>query len=430
MAAERLLGAKSLIDWLRDGHGTDLVMAALALLLPPLVVLAPLGTAPLLLSGTAAAILLSAGTIARGLAGLTVIAVLLTALGLWGATSALWSIIPGHSFFEGVRFLAESACGIALLATAIGITPARRPHLARALIGGVLLALALLAIERFADAPIVHWWHGAPQNHFESLGRYDRGVTVLVLLMTPIAVCAATIWLRALLLVAVVTTAALMLSASALMAALATICIYGIACLIPRLTAATMIGAVVAIGIAIPVATPSYDTVLTIHAEAPWIKSSGIHRLLIWRFAADRLAERPLLGWGMDASRAIPGGKTDFNDRLPTLHYPGGAEALPLHPHDAALQWQLELGVPGLVLGLAIVVFVLYRVGWRAELPAHDRAAALALCGSALIVALLSFGIWQAWWQSTLWLVAGLYAASASRERPTSTRMYAARVSV
>src|SRR5690348_16598815 len=109
MAAERLLGAKSLIDWLRDGHGTDLVMAALALLLPPLVVLAPLGTAPLLLSGTAAAILLSAGTIARGLPGLTVIAVLLTALGLWGATSALWSIIPGHSFFEGVRFLGESA---------------------------------------------------------------------------------------------------------------------------------------------------------------------------------------------------------------------------------------------------------------------------------------------------------------------------------
>jgi len=169
---------------------------------------------------------------------------------------------------------------------------------------------------------------------------------------------------------------------------------------------------VIAIGIAIPVATPSYDAVLTIHTEAPWIKYSGIHRLLIWRFAADRLAERPLLGWGMDASRAIPGGKTDFNDRLPTLHYPGGAEALPLHPHDAALQLQLELGLPGLVLGLGIVVFVVYRVGWRAELSAHERAAALALCGSALIVALLSFGIWQAWWQATLWLVAALYCAN------------------
>jgi O-antigen ligase len=175
---------------------------------------------------------------------------------------------------------------------------------------------------------------------------------------------------------------------------------------------------IVAIGIAIPAATPSYDRVLTIHAEAPWIKWSGIHRLLIWRFAANHVAERPVLGWGMDASRAIPGGKTDFNDILPTLHYPSNAEALPLHPHDAALQWQLELGVPGLALGLAIVVFVLYRVGWRDTLPAHERAAALALCSGALIVALLSFGIWQAWWQSTLWLVASLYTAIAPRDGP------------
>jgi O-antigen ligase len=138
--------------------------------------------------------------------------------------------------------------------------------------------------------------------------------------------------------------------------------------------------------------------------------------LLIWRFAANHVAERPLLGWGMDSSRAMPGGKTDFNDILPTLHYPSGAEALPLHPHDAALQWQLELGIPGLVLGLAIVVFILYRVGWRDSFRPHERAAALALCSGAIIVALLSFGVWQAWWQSTLWLVAALYAANVPRD--------------
>jgi O-antigen ligase len=206
------------------------------------------------------------------------------------------------------------------------------------------------------------------------------------------------------------------------MAALATITIYAIARLTPRLAAGAMMAGVVAIGVAIPLATPSYDTVLAIHADAPWIKYSGIHRLLIWRFAADHVAERPLLGWGMDASRAIPGGKTDFNDILPTLHYPGGAEALPLHPHDAALQWELELGVPGLTLGLAIIVLLLYCVGWRDTMAAHERAAALALCGSALIVALLSFGIWQSWWQSTLWLVAALYAANMPPERTSLDR--------
>jgi O-antigen ligase len=351
----------------------------------------------------------------RSLARFAILAALLAALGFWAAASALWSIIPGHSFSEGVRFIGESLCGLCLLAATIRIEPGARALLARGLAAGLIVALALLMIERFAGAPIVHWWHGTPPSHFENLTRYDRGVTVLVLLMAPVAVAAVAVWLRALLLAAIVATAALMLSASALMAALATLALYVIARLSPRFAAGAMIAGVVAIGIAIPLATPSYDTVLAIHAEAPWIKYSGIHRLLIWRFSADRVAERPLLGWGMDASRAMPGGKTDFNDILPTLHYPSGAEALPLHPHDAALQWQLELGIPGLMLGLAIVAFIIYRIGWRGESSAHERAAALALCGSALIVALLSFGVWQSWWQSTLWLVAALYAANAPR---------------
>lgn len=412
MAADRLLGPKSLVDWVHGRHGADLVVTGSALLLPPLVVLAPLGMAPLLVVAAAAVIVLAPGTIAQGLPRFLVIAALLAALGIWGAASALWSVIPGHSFFEGTRFLGESACGICLLAAATGIAPDARARRARALTGGIVIALALLAIERFAGAPIIHWWHGTSLGQFENLAHYDRGVTVLVLLMAPVAVGAATFRLRMVLVAAIIAAAALMLSASALMAALAALAVYAIARLAPRFTAGAMMTGIVVIGIAIPLATPRYDTVLTLHAEAPWIKYSGIHRLLIWRFAADRVAERPLLGWGMDASRAMPGGKTDFNDILPTLHYPSRAEALPLHPHDAALQWQLELGIPGLLLGLAIVVFILYHVGWRDKLPAHERAAALALCSSALIVALLSFGIWQSWWQSTLWLIAALYAAN------------------
>jgi exopolysaccharide production protein ExoQ len=415
MATDRLLGPKLLIDWLHGHHGVDLIVTGLALLLPPLVVLAPLGMAPLLAITAVAVLVLAAGTILHALPRFAVIVALFAALGFWGAASALWSIIPGHSFFEGTRFLAESACGICMLVATTGIEPAIRTRLARALTGGIVIALALLMIERFAGAPIIHWWHDTPPSQFETLAHYDRGVTVLVLLMAPVAVAAAAAWLRALLLAAIVAAAALMLSASALMAALATFAIYAIGRLSPRFTAGAMMAGVVAIGIAIPLATPNYDAVLALHAEAPWIKYSGIHRLLIWRFGADRVAERPLLGWGMDASRAIPGGKTDFNDMLPTLHYPSRAEALPLHPHDAALQWQLELGIPGLTLGLAIVVFIIYRIGWRYEMPGHERAAALALCGSALIVALLSFGIWQAWWQSTLWLVAALYAANTPR---------------
>src|SRR5262249_50005268 len=37
-------------------------------------------------------------------------------------------------------------------------------------------------------------------------------------------------------------------------------------------------------------------------------KVSLAHRLEIWNFVGRHIAERPVLGWGLDASRAIPGG--------------------------------------------------------------------------------------------------------------------------
>ena len=202
--------------------------------------------------------------------------------------------------------------------------------------------------------------------------------------------------------------AAVMARATALLAALASLAAFAVAWLAPRNVAGAIIAGLLALSIPFRSRCPSYDTTIALHAEAPWMKWSGIHRLLIWRFAADRVAERPILGWGMDASREIPGGKVEFNDVLPTLHYPGGAQRLPLHPHDAVLQLQLELGM----LGLAVMAWPIWRIGWRAPLTPGRRAGALALGVAALIVGLLSFGVWQAWWLSTVWLAAGLFVAS------------------
>ena len=248
-------------------------------------------------------------------------------------------------------------------------------------------------------------------DQYEPLAHYDRGVTVLVLLMAPISICAIDARLRILFIAMIVAAATLMSSAAALFAALAGFAVYAIGFWMPRLTAGAMIVGIVVLGIAIPIATPSDETVIALHEHSPWVKWSGIHRLLIWRFAADHVAQRPILGWGMDASRAIPGGKDNLNDLLPNLHYPSSIEALPLHPHNAALQWQLELGVLGLGLGLGIVASAIYCIGWRAKLTPHARASALALTTGALVVGLLSFGVWQSWWLSTLWLVASLYVA-------------------
>lgn len=52
------------------------------------------------------------------------------------------------------------------------------------------------------------------------------------------------------------------------------------------------------------------------------------------------------------------------------------------------------------------------RIWWRAPLSRGERAAALAMAAGAIIIGLLSFVIWQAWWLSTLWLTASPCAAS------------------
>lgn len=387
------------------------ILPLTAFILPICGVLAPLGAAPLLAVAAVGVILTNWRSIAEKLQAVGLLIGLLAMVGAWATLSGLWSIIPLHSVLEGLRFLAISAFGIALLCHALN-TGSNARRTTQALIVGALVALALLTVERFGDEPILRWWIGANATQYEPLSHYDRGVTVLVLLMAAIAVGDIERWLRLVLILATVAAATFMASTAALLAFAAGLLAFGFAYLAPRTVAGAMIAGMIALGIAIPVATPSYQTVLSLRQDAHWIKLSGIHRLLIWRFVADRIAERPLLGWGMDASRAIPGGETDFNDLLPTLHYPSRAEALPLHPHNAILQWQLELGIPGLILGLAVVATVLYRVGWRANLSRYARAVALALVAGALVIGLLSFGIWQAWWQSLLWLASVLYAAS------------------
>lgn len=404
------------MDRNRRARAASAVLPATALILPPLAVFAPLGTAPLLAITAIIMLALDWQRCRDGLNTLAGLAMLLAALGIWATISASWSILPTHSLFEGIRFLALSGGGLIILAAGLEAMPVERRRIGDAVTIGVVLALLLLAIERFADAPIMRHWLGAPPEQF-LLARFDRGVTVLALALWPAAFADESKGRRAALMVAVAAMTFVMASATAMLAALVSLAVFAAARLAPRCIAGAMIAGTLALGLTVPLATPAYEKVLALHRSAPWIKWSGIHRLLIWRFAGDRVAERPIFGWGMDASRAIPGGKTDFNTIVPGLNYPGGAESLPLHPHDAALQWQLELGLPGLLLGVAIIVWILARIGWRPALAPNRRAGALALAAAGLTVGMLSFGVWQSWWLSTLWLMAALFAAAGTGDQ-------------
>ena len=85
--------------------------------------------------------------------------------------------------------------------------------------------------------------------------------------------------------------------------------------------------------------------------------------------------------------------------------------ALPLHPHNAALQWWLELGLPGGLLGAAIPVWLILSIR-RLPTSRLNKGVCVALVFAAATIALVSYGIWQSWWLATLWLAAGFCIAA------------------
>ena len=389
-------------------------VAIAAVIAPPLALFAALGEAALL---TLLALTLVAldprGSFAavRAFAGA---ATLLAALAFWAAASALWSMAPGHSLFEAARFLALSAAGLVVLGEACVLHPFGRRRVGTALIIGTALAVALLQLELWDGQTLGRVLHGVTDGRF-FLASYDRGLVLLALIAWPVMAILSQrfgLWAAAMAALLMLQTLFAFYSHAAMLAMVTGLVAALIAWPAPRFIAAVMIVGMVAIAFLLPALLPDGPTIEHWYALAP-MKASAPHRLAIWHFVAERIGERPFLGWGMDASRAIPGGAALVQEVMPALPLGPSAQILPLHPHNAALQWRLELGLPGTVIALAFVALVL----WRA-VRAHAPAIALGFAAAALTIAVLSFGAWQAWWLSSLWLVAAFIAATTEERVP------------
>lgn len=149
---------------------------------------------------------------------------------------------------------------------------------------------------------------------------------------------------------------------------------------------------------------------LTVLSPEKWLEfscnyqsSSFLHRLYIWRFAATRIIEKPIIGWGLNTARIMPGGHNVIEIKPPCRKNWATGESLPLHTHNAFLQIWLELGGVGAVIIATILVVI------NLAIPSVARAVTAfsqAQFFSALLISGLSFGAWQSWWLSLLWLSA------------------------
>jgi O-antigen ligase len=365
-------------------------LCAAALLFFPLLLLAPRGIAPLasvaILFGAVLVVVRSRRSLASHL--VTAPAVLLLALVVWGLVSAAWSPDPLRSLAQGARLAGLVAAAFAMAASEFVSAPRR---LASFLLAGFVIAILMATIDLATN--------GALSRPFSSrvyqpawLNQASDAFAIL-LLPTGTALVASGYRLPGLFFGAVGAATVFALAGTAAKVSLAVGVICALLCYYRRVPV-TRIAAVLAVlaVVTAPLTLSRADRAAGVLHAADWVKMSAGHRLLIWSFVGDRIAEHPLRGWGIEASRAIPGGSDPIRP---------GETWLPLHPHNTPLQIWLELGVPGATLLALLYGWFWLSVG-KAPWPRLYAAAACGALATAFVASFGTYGVWQEWWQGTL----------------------------
>ncbi|ONG47392.1 hypothetical protein BKE38_23525 [Pseudoroseomonas deserti] len=346
-------------------------------------------------------------------------------LGLWGAASAAWAPEPARALKDGLSF-----AGLVLLAAAAARAvaqsgPEARAPLPYALTAGLFLGLGLALADHLSGSMIRAAVRGIAEPTPQLAFGLKPAASVMALLLPLLA---ATPWSRAWRIGLPLAGGALLLAIpgdTARIAVVAGLAAAGLAALLQR-WAPGRLAAVVGLALAaIILATPPLLPALLqkVAPVAERLPPSAIHRLVIWHFGAGRAAERPLLGWGMEASRALPGGDDRPEAaRLAALGVtsPGlrdwfaqpHVKLMPLHPHNGPLQLRLELGTVGSLLAAAAVMLLAMQAGL---LPLG--AGVLGSLVSGYVTFLASFGAWQSWWLCSLGLALVLARGLQDRAR-------------
>jgi O-antigen ligase len=374
------------------GRWQDQILASSAFLLFPVLVLAPRGAVLVVCCAGFAAACLVWETGQDVLRRVRVPASFFALLLVLGTASALWSITPLRSLAVVARIGGLAVAGLSLVA-AVPLVRSRSILLALAAgaAAGIMLAIAELATG------------GGISNLFFTRRftptRINEAATVMAVLMMPLAATPlAGPWRIPLLVLglATVATIGLLSGTTAKVALVLGVVVAGIVYLDHRRLARVGALLVALLVLTAPLTLPRLAASDLLLKTAGEMKISASHRLLIWSFVGDRIAEKPLLGWGLDTSRAIPGGKELLQS---------GQEKLPLHPHNASLQLWLELGLPGALLG-ALLLSGLFRMLAASDWPRAYAAAVAGALSIALIGLLDSFSLWNESWQATLWYAA------------------------
>jgi O-antigen ligase len=259
-------------------------------------------------------------------------------------------------------------------------------------------AAALLGVELSAGGPLLYAVRGSKA----ALTEYNRGMSYLVLVAFPIMASlrlSRRWWFIVLYIVILLLPAGLTESRASKLALIVGLGVMLAAFAKPVLARRALSGVIVLLAAWPMTAQWLFANHYDMLARIP---PSWRARMEIWDYMSYRILEHPFLGWGLGTSHALP-----FAEPHGAL-YVITKDAAP-HPHNALIQLWVELGLPGLVLGILFVLMLLRRTE---RLDVRLQPFALGALAAAVTISMVAYNFWTdslfAAFALTAFLFAGL----------------------
>ena len=407
-----------------------MVLGGFAFLILPLAVFVPKALAPLI---GVTALVAAIGCYQRSWLTLRQghLALALGAMAVVAAISFLWSQTPEETVKTSIGLAATFLSGAILFKVSQSLDPGQRRGLLNGLIFGGAAGYLLLGFELSTDLAILRGARtvfdlGAADNTRLNI-TLKPGNSVAAIYLWP---WGAALWQRyspkiALSGIAITLVVTLFGVADVPKVALGVgVVVLGLGYLLAR-AAPLIFGLVAGIGILVmPMIPGALPDPLVTGKNLTFLSHSVVHRLAIWQVTASHISEKPLIGFGFDTARSLyspaDGKRQDFLPDRPEKTFFNAFEPIPLHPHNAVLQIWLEMGALGALILIGVLIGVVRAIA-RLE-DRINQATCLGAAASALVIASASFGAWQSWWLSALFLVGSAMVAVTSNPHRSVSR--------
>lgn len=261
------------------------------------------------------------------------------------------------------------------------------PHFIFVLLVSAVSGALALSLELSLGGPLLH----AVKGISAPLTQYNRGLSFLVILAFPLMAglmqgrlpkaLLRPLWVVLVFIVILLIPAGLTESRASKLALLVGLIVLGVAHFLPTLTRRGLLAlSVICVGWPFAV-----QTFFASHSDLlDRIPPSWRARMEIWDYMSYRILERPWFGWGLGTSHLLPFKEPD-GARYVITTIPAA------HPHNVMTQLWVELGVPGVVLGLGFACLVLSKIG---QLEKRAIPFALGAFAAALCLSLVAYDFW------------------------------------